>query len=65
MRAYLVDGEGRKKYCGTQAEVAATKKELLASGLRRKDIIISEVDIPDDKQGKLDFINGLLNPSEK
>lgn len=62
MRAYLVEGDGKKKYCGTQAEVTATKKELLASGLKRKDVTVSEVDIPDDKQGKLDFINGLLNP---
>lgn len=65
MRCYLIDGAGVKKYCGTQAEVAAQKKELMGKGLKRKDIVISEVDIPDDKQGKLDFINGLLNPLEK
>lgn len=62
MRAYLVEGNGKKKYCGTQAEVTAIKKELMGEGLKRKDISVSEIDIPDDKQGKLDFINSILNP---
>lgn len=60
MRAYLVKGADTKKYCGTQAQVSATKKELMASGLKRKDINVNDVEIPDDKQGKLDFINSLL-----
>jgi hypothetical protein len=64
MRAYLIDGGGKKKYVGTQAEVSTFKKKLLAEGLTRKDITVEEVDIPDDKQGKLDFINNILN-SEK
>lgn len=62
MRAYLVEGAGKKKYLGTMAQVTATKKELMAAGLKRKDISVSDVDIPDDKQGKLDFINSVLNP---
>ncbi len=60
MRAYLVIGGNTKKFCGTQAQVSETKKELMASGLKRKDISVSDADIPDDKQGKLDFINSLL-----
>lgn len=64
MRAYLVEGGGKKKYLGTMAQVTATKKELMAEGLKRKDISVSDVEIPDDKQGKLDFINSVLNPEK-
>jgi hypothetical protein len=63
MRAYLVkttDGEN-KKFCGTQAQVSEYKKELMAGGAKRKDISVSDVEIPDDKQGKLDFINSVVN----
>lgn len=61
MRCYYITGEGQlPKYVGTQAEVSATKKAFMAEGLKRKDIAVSEVDVPDDKQGKLDFLNKIV-----
>ena len=62
MRCYLITGpDNFKRFCDTQAEVSATKKELLAGEAKRKDIAVSEVEVPDDKQGKLDFLNKLLS----
>lgn len=69
MRAYLVEitapGNNFKKYVGTQADVVATKKTVMSEGFRRKDIKVTEVDIPDDKQGKLDFINKLIQLKQR
>lgn len=61
MRCYLVKGADKRKYCGTQAQASEFKKELKEFGLKRSDITVTEVDIPDDKQGKLDFINSLIS----
>lgn len=62
MRCYLVSGpDSFKRFCGTMAEVSATKKELMAAEAKRKDIKTEEVEMPDDKQGKLDFLNKVLN----
>lgn len=64
MRAYLVTSNFHvptaRYYAGTQADVTAKKKAWLAEGAKRKDLAVTEVDIPDDKQGKLDFINELM-----
>lgn len=61
MRCYLVTGpDNFKKFCGTQADVGTTKKELMAAEAKRKDIKISEVDVPDDKAGKIGFLNKIL-----
>lgn len=66
MRAYLVTGVGQlPRYVGTQAQVSERKKDLMAAGLKRKEVNVSEVDIPDDKQGKLDFINQVIVDSRK
>lgn len=66
MRCYLVDNahDGAKvvkTFCGTQADVSALKKAAMAAGAKRKDLTISEVDVPDDKAGKIAYLNKCLN----
>ena len=60
MRCYLVQAAGHKRYAATQAEARAGRLELMAkAGVPKKDVTIVETTIPDDKAGKLDFINAL------
>jgi hypothetical protein len=62
MRCYLVTGpDNFKTFCGTAADVRAVKKDLMAGEAKRKDIQVSEVEMPDDKAGKLAFLNKVLN----
>jgi hypothetical protein len=62
VRAYLVStAGGLRKYAGTQAEVAATKRAWLEDGtLKRKEISVQEVEVPTAKAELIAFINGLL-----
>jgi hypothetical protein len=64
MRCYLVTSSFHipttKVFCGTQAEVAAQKKAWLDEGAKRKDVSVSEVDVPDDKAGKIEYLNKCL-----
>ena len=60
MRAYLVQGGNRKRIAGTNALAREAREELMELGsLKKKDVTITDIVIPDDKQGKLDFINKL------
>ena len=69
MRCYRIEGGGRKRYAGTNAHARATRDELvIAGGLKKKDVSINDAEIPDDKQGKLAFINTLceeLDPAKE
>lgn len=48
----------RCKFVGSQADGASYRKELMDEGAKRKDIETAEVNIPTDKQGLLDYLNG-------
>lgn len=49
------------KYVGSQAEAAATRKELLDQGATRKGTETFEVDVPTDKTGLMAFLNNLVS----
>lgn len=57
------DGDARlkvTKYVGSQAEAAATRKELLDQGATRKGTETFEVDVPTDKAGLMAFLNEMV-----
>lgn len=64
MRTYLVTSNfhtpPKKQLCGTTADVSALKKALMTEGAKRKDIQVAEIEVPDDKAGKIEFINKAL-----
>jgi hypothetical protein len=74
MRAYKVSTEhnnddGGKtpvfRYAGTNAEARQTRDAMVNDyGVKKKEVTIEDVDIPTSKAELLDFINGLLNPTE-
>lgn len=60
MRCYLVEGGGRKRYAGTAADAKQTRDDIMEeTGVKKKETTISEAEVPDDKPGKLHFINEL------
>lgn len=60
MRCYLIEGGGRKRYAGTNADARSTRDDIMEeTGVKKKDVTISDADVPDDKAGKLQFINEL------
>lgn len=60
MRVYLVEGGGRKRYAGTNADARSTRDDIMEeTGVKKKEVTISEAEVPDDKPGKLQFINEL------
>lgn len=66
MRCYLIQGGGRKRYAGTQADARAMRDEIVAqTTAKKKDVEISEAEIPDDKSGKLGFINELCTEHDR
>lgn len=60
MRCYLVTTATSKQYAGTQADVAAIKKQAMADGAKRGDIDVEEVEVPMAKTELIAFINGLI-----
>lgn len=60
MRCYLVQAPGAKRYAGTNALSITARNELVDKlGLRKKDVAITEVDVPMAKAELLSFINTL------
>lgn len=48
------------RYAGTQADARATRDELMSKfGVKKKDVSIKEIEVPTDKAGLLEFINGV------
>lgn len=45
------------RWCGSQAESNATKKEFLGMGADKKTLKIDPVDVPVDKAGLMAFLN--------
>ena len=49
----------RIRWVGTQADAAAMRKEWNTKlHVKRDDILTEEVDVPTDKKGLLEFLNG-------
>lgn len=60
MRCYRIEGGGRKRYAGTAADARQTRDDIMEeTGVKKKDVSINEDEVPDDKAGKLQFINEL------
>lgn len=66
MRAYEVKGNnGAVRYGGTGADAKDKRDSLMDKyGLRKKDVVTIEIDIPTAKNDLLDFINGLVAKSD-
>lgn len=60
MRCYLVQGGGRKRYAGTQADARSTRDMIVEeTGCKKKDVAIEEAEIPVAKAELIGFINTL------
>lgn len=63
MKLYLItaasaDTASHSSWVGSQAEAASMRKRLTPE-FRRAEITTSEVDVPTDKQGLIQFLNAL------
>lgn len=60
MRCYLVSAQNTRRYAGTHALAVTARQEISDRlGLRKKDVNLSEEDIPTAKEALLNFINTL------
>lgn len=65
MRCYLVQGSGRKRYAGTQADARSTRNTIVEETFcKRTEVTIEEVDVPTAKAELLDFINALCKETD-
>lgn len=65
MRCYLVEGGGRKRYAGTQADARDTRDTIMAeAGIKKKDVSINETEVPVAKTELLEFINELCKAQD-
>jgi hypothetical protein len=66
MRCYLVQGGGRKRYAGTNADASAVRNTIVEEmGVKKKDVDIVQVDISLAKHELLEFINKLCSLGDK
>lgn len=62
MKLYKITGASDKQrsiWVGTQSDAAKARKELIAEGFKRAELITEEVDVPTNKEGMLGFLNGM------
>ena len=62
MKLYRVIGNSDKQkviWVGSQSDAAKARKELIAQGFKRAELITEEVDIDTKKEGLLAFLNSL------
>lgn len=69
MRCYLVstesNGNKSKRYAGTNADAKTTRDDFVARlAVKKKDVDIEQVEVPADKNGLLEFINGLCSEGD-
>lgn len=58
MRLYKIVGPDKTVWVGTKSDVVAVRKNMMAGdNVKRKDIVVDEVDVPTDKVGLLTFLN--------
>jgi hypothetical protein len=55
-------GAVRTVFAGSQSEAAGLRKQLVSEGgYKRADITTTEVDVPTDKKGLLEWLNANFN----
>ena len=62
MKLYRVSGNSDKQkviWAGSQSDAAKARKELIAQGFKRAELLTEEVDVDTKKEGLLAFLNGL------
>jgi hypothetical protein len=63
MKLYRIDAvtdDGQDtvtKFVGTQAAASAHRKELSDNGFKRKNVTTTELDVPTNKEGLIEFLN--------
>lgn len=61
MRFYLIHAKNsdaeKSVFVVSQADAASARKELVGEGFKRADVTTTEVDVPTDKAGLLNFLN--------
>lgn len=66
MRCYLVKTDGAKRYASTNADAKVTRDDLMAArNVKKKEVMIEQVEVAADKAGLLEFINGLCAESDR
>lgn len=66
MRCYLVTAPGITRYGSTNADAREIREKLVdKTGVKKKDITIEQVEVPADKAGLLEFINGLCEKADE
>lgn len=66
MRCYLVQGGGRMRYAGTQADARVTRDDIVEqTGCKKKDVSIEEAEIPVAKAELIAFVNELCAKLDK
>lgn len=64
MKLYRISGNSDKQraiWVGSQADAAKARKELIAEGFKRAELISEEVEIDTKKEGLLAFLNRFEN----
>lgn len=46
-------------WVGSQSDAAKARKELIEDGFKRAELLTEDIDVPTNKEGLLDFLNGL------
>lgn len=62
MKLYRVSGNAdfQKTYwVGAKSDAAKVRKELVADGFKRAELLTEEVDVPTNKEGLIAFLNKL------
>lgn len=57
MNLYKLTWGDNRKFVGSQAEVSKTKAELTANGITRKEISVTEVEVPTSKPMLMAWLN--------
>ena len=62
MKLYRISGNSDKQrviWVGSQSDAAKARKELIEDGFKRAELLTEDIDVPTNKEGLLDFLNGL------
>ena len=70
MKLYRVSGNSDRQFdaksdfrsviwAGSQSDAAKARKELIENGFKRTELLTEDIDVPTNKEGLLDFLNGL------
>jgi len=60
MKLYRISGNADKQrviWVGSQSDASKARKELVADGFKRAELLSEEIDVPTNKEGLLGFLN--------